>query len=191
MASLSFTLFNVVDDLFGRPILLAGIIMDLLPDLKMCENNHETTNRVQWHKYQQTKAKLEAKREFIDMNIQLSSLHCCDNKHRWRGHPDSGPQCPLMIHCQKHPRSKIFMLLLSFFSAQITLEYCQIYCWGFCITVHKKMLQKAHLASLSAFANSAAEMKTILTRLVNNQASQRIATLRYIPDLLTFSSVWL
>ena len=47
MASLSFTLFNVVDDLFGRPILLAGIIMDLLPDLKMCENNHETTNRVQ------------------------------------------------------------------------------------------------------------------------------------------------
>ena len=44
MASFSFTLFNVVDDLFGRPILLTGIIMDLLPDLKMRENNHETTN---------------------------------------------------------------------------------------------------------------------------------------------------
>ena len=52
---------------------------------------------------------------FIDINIQLSSLHCCDNKHRWRGHPDSGPQCPLMIHCQKHTRSKMFLLLLSFF----------------------------------------------------------------------------
>ena len=47
MASLGFIMFNVVDDLFGRPILLAGIIMDLLPDLKICENNHETTNRVQ------------------------------------------------------------------------------------------------------------------------------------------------
>ena len=44
MASFSFTLFNVVDDLFGRPILLAAIMMDILPDLKMRENNHETTN---------------------------------------------------------------------------------------------------------------------------------------------------
>ena len=146
MASLSFTLFNVVDDLFGRPILLAGIIMDLLPDLKMCENNHETTNRVQWHKHQQTKAKLEAKREFIDMNIQPSSLHCCDNKHRWRGHPDSGPQCPLMIHCQKHTWSKMFLLLLSFlflpkllwntvkyiveaFVQQPTRKYCKKRIW--------------------------------------------------------------
>ena len=39
------------------------------------------------------------------------------------------------------------------------------------------MLQKAHLASLSAFANSAAKMKTNQTRLVKNQTSQRIATL--------------
>ena len=33
-----------MDDLFGRPILLAAIMMDILPDLKMRENNHETTN---------------------------------------------------------------------------------------------------------------------------------------------------
>ena len=156
-----------MDDLFGRPILLAGIIMDLLPDLKMRENTHETTNRVQWHKHQQTKAKVAWTPWFwasMPSNDSLSKTYSIKN-------------APVAFTI--------------FLSAQITLEYCQIYCWCFCTTVHKKMLQKAHLASLSAFANSAAEMKTILTRLVNNQASQRIATRGYVTDLLTFSSVWL